>query len=615
VAPSGQLRVGRYIGVLLAILVAIYALVFFTGTGSLQDKLTPRLGLDLEGGTTVTLIARTPSGQAPSKASLETARQILEDRVNGLGVGEPEVVTEGNSNIVVNVPGKSADAVKRIGQPAELRFRQVIKSTADTSAAAANASPSPSASPSGSPSASPSPSAKASAKAGAVPAKKATPAASPLASASPLPSASPSPQAVTEDRPALSTVTAKIPNYAAVVAAVQKAQGDPAAVQQDQSIASSLPAFSALTGAEVGVLPADIQYAVPTISCKLLGERPAGSVSLRDQQVTACDKQQKYFLDKSTVDGRDVKSADFSFDTQGGQGWTVDLTFTGGGQDKWTNLTKLAFNSNTDQNAPSRHVAIVLDNVVVSAPTILNVIPGNAQITGQFSQTDAQDLANKLKYGSLPLSFNQAQSEELSPTLGSAQLVAGLVAGAIGLAAVILYVMFYYRVLGLVTIASLVASGLTVYGMLLVLGRPNTLGFTLTLSGIAGFIVAIGITADSFVVFFERLKDEIREGRSPRSAVPRAWIRARRTILSADTVSLLAAVLLYFFAIGAVKGFAFTLGMSTVIDLLIVFLFTHPLVALMSRSKTFMSPRISGLGRVDHEASPVPARTPVTKEA
>jgi preprotein translocase subunit SecD len=164
---------------------------------------------------------------------------------------------------------------------------------------------------------------------------------------------------------------------------------------------------------------------------------------------------------------------------------------------------------------------------------------------------------------------------------------------------VVIYSLFYYRALGLVTIASLAVSAGLTYGLLVILGRQ--IGFALTLAGIAGFIVAIGITADSFVIFFERLKDEVHEGRTARSAVPRAWVRARRTILSADAVSFLAAVILYYFAAGDVKGFAFTLGLSTILDLVVVFLFTHPLIAVLSRSATFTSPRVSGLGAARSE--------------
>jgi preprotein translocase subunit SecD len=184
----------------------------------------------------------------------------------------------------------------------------------------------------------------------------------------------------------------------------------------------------------------------------------------------------------------------------------------------------------------------------------------------------------------------------VSATLGSSQLKAGLLAGGIGLALVILYSLIYYRALGLVTIASLCVSGGLTWAMLVILGRE--MGFTLSLAGIAGFIVAVGITADSFVVFFERIKDEVHEGRSVRVAVPRAWVRARRTILSADTVSFLAAAILYYFAAGDVRGFAFTLGLSTILDLVVVFLFTHPMVSLLSRSRAFGSARFTGLNSV-----------------
>jgi preprotein translocase subunit SecD len=221
---------------------------------------------------------------------------------------------------------------------------------------------------------------------------------------------------------------------------------------------------------------------------------------------------------------------------------------------------------------------------------------GDAIIYGQFSRADVVTLSQQLKYGSLPLSFKIQDFSGVSATLGLQQMKMGLFAGAIGLALVIMYCLFYYRALGLVVLLSLLASGVLVFASLVLLGRFQ--GYTLSLAGIAGFIVAIGITADSFVVFFERLKDEVKDGRSVRSAVPRAWVRARRTILSADTVSFLAAAVLYFLALGPVKGFAFTLGLSTLIDVLVVFLFTHPLVAMLARSSAFTSPRFSGLGNV-----------------
>jgi preprotein translocase subunit SecD len=249
---------------------------------------------------------------------------------------------------------------------------------------------------------------------------------------------------------------------------------------------------------------------------------------------------------------------------------------------------------------------------VVSAPTIQGAINGQTQITGNFDQTQATQLANQLKYGALPLTFSQATAQSISTELGSTQLRDGLIAGAIGIALVFLYALIYYRLLGLVMIASLAISGLLVYGSLVLLGRQ--IGFTLSLAGIAGFIVAIGITADSFVVYFERIKDEIREGRTLRSAVPRAWVRARRTILSADAVSFLAAAILYLLAIGDVKGFAFTLGLSTILDLVVVFLFTHPLMTVLARFRSFGSSRFSGLGRVDRRRTAAPAAGPDDRE-
>jgi preprotein translocase subunit SecD len=320
------------------------------------------------------------------------------------------------------------------------------------------------------------------------------------------------------------------------------------------------------------------------------------------------------------IEGTDISGASTSPPTSTSPQWSVSLDFKSKGQSTWAQYTA-AHNSTVTPNDPADNVAFVLDGKTISAPTIQGTINGQTQITGGFSQSQANDLANVLKYGALPLTFQQQEALTISPTLGTDQLKAGLLAGGIGIALVFLYSMFYYRALGLVMISSLVLSGILVYAVLVILGRQ--IGFTLTLAGVAGFIVAIGITADSFVVFFERLKDEIRDGRSARSAVPRAWVRARRTILSADAVSFLAAAILYYLAAGTVKGFAFTLGMSTVLDLVIVFLFTHPLLTLFARSRAFMSPRVSGLGAVQRiaaqraaaERAAAPTRTPTRTPA
>ncbi len=233
----------------------------------------------------------------------------------------------------------------------------------------------------------------------------------------------------------------------------------------------------------------------------------------------------------------------------------------------------------------------------MSAPQIQGAInTPSTEISGDFNQSGAKDLANVLKYGSLPLSFSSSDAETVSATLGLASLRAGLIAGAIGLIAVLAYALLYYRMLGFLTMLSLIMAGIMVYGIMILLGRY--IGFTLDLSGIAGLIIGIGMTADSFVVYFERIKDEMREGRSFRSAVPRGWVRARRTVWSGNAVSFIAAAAIYFLAIGEVRGFAFTLGLTTILDLVVVFLVTHPLVVLASRSTFLSKPSVNGLGAV-----------------
>jgi preprotein translocase subunit SecD len=307
------------------------------------------------------------------------------------------------------------------------------------------------------------------------------------------------------------------------------------------------------------------------------------------------DNTTKYLLGPVIVAGTEVKTAAARApgSVQGQLSWTVVLDFKPKGQSAWANYTA-KHNVKVSPNDIANQVADTLDSKVIVASTIQDTISGTTEISGNdFTEDSATNLANSLKYGALPLNFIQQAATSISPTLGTDQLKAGLLAGGIGLFLVVLYSLVYYRALGLVTIASLVVSGGLTYAMLVILGEQ--IGFTLTLAGIAGFIVAVGITADSFVVFFERIKDEVHEGRTARVAIPRAWHRSRRTILSADTVSFLAAATLYYFAAGEVKGFAFTLGLSTVIDLVVVFLFTHPLVALFSRSAAFGSARFTGL--------------------
>lgn len=601
----------RYLAVLGGIFVVLYALVFFTGPGAIGDvhqKLKPRLGLDLVGGTTLTLIAQTPDGKAPSKTSLEEARSIIEQRVNGLGIAEPEVVTEGSNNIVVSVAGQNSDAIKQVGAPAQLRFRKVLNQAQDTGAQTAKPTPTPSKSGSASPKPSGSASPKASAKASASASPKSSPSASPsksgAANASPTPTDNGAPAVTGEQKKKLlASVKKKLGN--AYLAAEQVTSPDVVAQAGPQAEAVLKP-FRKLSPAEVAVLPASMQFNIPQITCKQLDARPAGSIDAVNQQAVSCDSSSgaatKLLLDKAKVQGTDVKSADYTYDQQQG-GWKVVLSFKGPGQSKWTNLTKEAYDNtgnkcqqaSLDQSGHCR-VAIVLDTRVVSAPAITSVIPGDAEISGSFSQDSASILANQLKYGALPLTFSQGEATQISATLGTSQLEAGLIAAAIGLLIVVIYSLFYYRLLGVVIFLSLVLSGLLVFAALILLGRNP--GLTLTLAGFAGFVVSLGVAADSFVIYFERLKDEIRDGRSPRSAVPRAWARARRTIISANAITILCAAVLYFLSAGSVKGFAFALGLATILDLMVVFLFRHPIMTLFARSRAFLSPRVSGLGRV-----------------
>ncbi|MGW3891113.1 protein translocase subunit SecD [Micromonospora chokoriensis] len=626
--PQGQMRPGRQLAVLGFIFVVLYLLVFFAGgaSGSFKDRLEPRLGLDLIGGTRVTLEAtNSVDGKPPTAENLEEARQIIESRVNAFGVAEAEVVTEGNRNIVISLPGENRDLTD-VGSAAELRFRKVLKAAdgSGTVAAPPAATPTPSGSavPTPSGGATPTPSGSGAPKATSSPSggqggmAPASPSATPTPSASASPSAAaPTASASTEPVPASIEEQRKAVEQKVGAAAWQAANGlqAPADLTADPSLGDKLKPFGTLSPQEVAVLPAQMQFNVPTIGCAQLDKRPPASISDPKQQVVSCeDGASKYLLDQAKVLGTDVDDADAVLDQT--NAWVVSLDFTGDGQGKWTALTREAFNNEgqaCDATALGQdgkcRVAVVLDNEIVSSPEIQGVLTGNSQITGNFNQKDASALAGQLRYGALPVTFEQQEAQNVTATLGASHLRAGLLAAGIGMLLVIIYAFFYYRLLGSVIFLSLILSALLVFGALVVLGRQ--IGFTLTLAGIAGMIVSLGVAADSFVIYFERLKDEIREGRSPRSAVPRAWIRARRTIISANAITLLSAVVLYVVSVGTVKGFAFALGLATVLDLVVVFLFRHPIMTMFARTRAFLSPRVSGLGRA------LPARNQPTQQS
>jgi preprotein translocase subunit SecD len=567
--PAGQIRPGRYLAFFLFILLLLYTLVFATGNHSLK----PKLGIDLQGGTRVTLTARTETGEEPAREALQQARQIIENRVNGLGVAGTEVVLDGN-NLIITVPGEDGQQARDLGQTAQLRFRPVITSVPNE--------PIPEQPPAGE---TPPPAGETPPPAGETP---------PAAETPPTPAGRPAP--VMGGQP-----TSEPPPPSGETPPPSEPPADDEKTETQQAIeeARAIRQAPTLAPSPDGTVPADQaaqQLAIASLDCSKPDPLVGHDVS--DQPLVACDQEGafKYILGPAFLQGTDIADATSQANPEG-TGYVVSLDFESEGGEIWGDYTT----ANVGQQA-----AFVLDSQVVSAPEIQEPILGgqtmiNGGGQGGFSASEAKSLAEVLKYGSLPLSFESSEAETVSASLGLASLQAGLIAGGIGLVLVFIYCMFYYRMLGLLTVLSLVLSGAIVFAVLILLGR--WVGFTLDLAGVAGFIVAIGITADSFVIFFERLKDEIREGRTFRSAVPRAWVRARRTILSADAVMFLAAGVLYLLAVGQVRGFAFTLGMSTVLDLIVVFLVTHPLVALASKSKFLSSPRFSGLGSVQREAN------------
>ncbi len=588
-APSaGTLRVGRYFAVLLGLFVVLYGIVFLP-----DHSRTPKLGLDLEGGAQVILKAQTTNGKAPTKESMDQARQIISNRVNGLGVSSAEVLTQGNDRIVVSVPGAGADDIKDVGGTALLQMRPLLMEPVP-----ANPAPSPSGSATPAPSGTAAPTGSAKPSATVQPSTTAKPGGSGTASTSPSPRGRIVPHAAATTSPAApsSSPAASPSGSAAPSPSASGSSGaavDPSApVDQWKQLGFTPPT----TPQALAAMPADRQAKLKAAIDAWPCNDTTKPLDVPTKPVITCDQanQTKYLLGPVIVPGTEVETATaVAPGTVPGQfSWTVSLDLKPKGQAAWADYTA-KHNVTVSPNDIGNQVADTLDTKVIVASTIQSTIAGTTEISGNFTEESATNLANSLKYGALPLNFVQQSATSVSPTLGIEQMKAGLLAGGIGLFLVVVYSLLYYRALGLVTVVSLAVSGGLTYAMLVILGEQ--IGFTLTLAGIAGFIVAVGITADSFVVFFERIKDEVHEGRTARTAIPRAWERSRRTILSADTVSFLAAATLYYFAAGEVKGFAFTLGLSTVIDLIVVFLFTHPLVALFSRSSAFGSAKFTGL--------------------
>jgi preprotein translocase subunit SecD len=530
-ARSG--RPGRTLVILLAFVVVLVGLM------ALSKTWTPKLGLDLRGGTTITLTAANTSGTgAVDPNSLELARTIIQSRVDSLGVGESEVTTSGNRQINVSVPNVQQDRlVQLVGQTAVLRFRAVYAAEQVTPPATASAAPSGTETGAASPA--PGQSAQAPAPSGSA---SSAPSASPSGNNRPMPGLPTAPPAPSTPRP------------------TAEGQGTPPDKALDwQPSATDQADFAAFTCGQDG--PPDVA----------------------DQPLISCNQEgtEKYLLGPTLIQGDQLTGANAGIPQNDVQ-WVVNLTFNSAGSTAFEKATgELA--TRTD---PMNRFAIVLDGDSISAPSVSAAIPGGqAQISGNFTQASASELANVLKYGALPLAFDVSEVNNVSATLGGEQLRAGIIAGLIGLILVVAFCFLYYRGLGIVVVASLLVAAVITYASMVLLG--SSVGFALNLPGIAGAIVAIGVTADSFVIFFERIRDEVRDGRSLRTAVETGWRRARQTILIADAVSMLSALILFILAIGSVKGFAFTLGLTTLIDVLVVFTFTKPLLTLLARTKFF----------------------------
>ncbi|WP_300606054.1 protein translocase subunit SecD [Trebonia sp.] len=588
------------------------------------------LGLDLSSGTEVVLKAVTSNGQPPSSGEMQQAITVLLARVNGTGNSGAQVQQQGSDLINVTVPGQAEEnVINLVSTTAKLSFRPVyleeLYTGPTTSSSSSSAKPKTSSSPSPTPSPTPSATPTASASPTASTTASATPkastaalsarlASSPSPSASPTASTSASPTASTSASPTASTSASPKASSSPTASTSPKASASPS---PSPTASSTSSASAAVTYGDTSLVNAATMKLFNKLSCAPSSD-PSNPESVTDAwksqvgytlakaqwtdptaQIVSCDSDgTKYVLGPAVFEGTDITSVSAGLLADTTQ-WVVNLTLDGKAQSAFGTLTTNQYDDYyTDAQSegyPSDpavldSTAVVLDGNVVSAPeTDAALTSGQFEIQGPtdvgFTQAEATQLTNVLKYGSLPLQFQREDIVSISPQVGHASLDAGLIAAIIGLSLVVIYLFTYYRGLGVVSVSSLLIAASLAYLSVVLLSRYQN--FTMSLSAIAGLVVAIGITADSFIVFFERLRDEVREGKTLRPAVESGWRRARRTILVSDTVSFLAAVLLYHFAVSDVQGFAYTLGLTTLIDVLVVFLFTKPMVTLLAGTEFY----------------------------
>ena len=575
------------------ILIATYTLVFLTG----DREASPKLGIDLRGGTRVTLV---PQGEEPTSDQLNQARTILENRVNGMGVSDASVVVDGNT-LVITVSGEDSAEVRNIGQTSQLMFRPVAQPSQqvdqanfpnvlqdmanrwveyrvitpeDAKTAMTNFADAYNQQ------------AEAMKKAQEEQGEDAQPIANVEPIEAPEITAEPKPE------PENSLESADFRQETTAMLREDRQAEDETKLQAASWLMKCQPATED-SPAPVDPLAGTDDPKRPLVAC----DSNSGQALLLDpvpllQGVEDPDGPR---LTGSQIDtNRPITGG---FNTQTGQ-MEINFAFKQDGEfngsSTWAALTAEML---------QQQIAITLDSQVISAPQIQSPTPvGSAtSITGQFTQEEAEGLANNLRYGALPLSFAGENGEPggtaltVPPSLGTASLKAGFIAGLVGLAMVAIFVFVYYRLYGLISLFTLLSAGLLVYGSLVLLGR--WIGYTLDLSGVAGLIIGIGTTADSFVVLYERIKDEVRRGRTFRSATLNGWERAKDTIITGNMVTLIGAVIIYFLAVGEVKGFAFTMGLTTIFDLLVTFLVTAPLMILASRSKFWAKPSVNGMAK------------------
>jgi preprotein translocase subunit SecD len=563
-------------------LIFIVACAVIGMTLVIVKRSTPQLGLDLQGGVSVVLQPK----KTPPKGALKQAIEIIRTRVDALGVAEPEIAQQGSA-VVVQLPGvkNQRRALEIVGQTAELRFRPVLKSgafpqlsTASSTATTAPTGTTATTAKGGSTTttaggSTTSTSAGTSTSGGAM----GTPGLSEGELAAPIPGG-----ATTSTTAKPTTTTTK---KGATTSSTKK--GATTSTTKKKSTTTTAPKI-------------DLDKLCPVLSAE--EDKPdqivfAPELDPKTHHVVNC-----YELGPSQLTGAAISTASARVDPNTGE-WSVSLVMKGGAKGI-DGFNALAAQCNPpSQTCPTGQLAIVLDGVVKSAPTIQtsSFKRDQIQITGNFSQKEAKDLALVLKYGALPIELEPQTVQTVSASLGKDSLHAGLAAGIGGLILVALYMILYYRALGMVVI-----MGLAVWGSLnfaLICFLSATQGLALSLSGVTGIIVSVGVTVDSYVVYFERLKDELKAGRTLRSSTERSFKRAFRTILAADISAFIGAALLYWLTVGPVRGFAFFLGLATILDVTVAWFFTRPMVGLLAQNRVFTEARFLGVARGLGQAS------------